>query len=73
MKSTSKIPSEKVNASRRTFVKLAAFTGGVIAASGVPAKQSLSGPELPACTAKPSDKGYRVTPHIQTYYDKARF
>lgn len=73
MKSTTITLSDKVNTSRRAFVKLAAVTGGTIAVTGVSAKEPLSGPELPASTAKPSDKGYHLTPHIQTYYDKARF
>ena len=73
MKSATVIPSEKVNTNRRTFVKLAAVTAGTIAVPGVSASPPLSGPEAPACTEKPSDKGYRITPHIQSYYDKARF
>lgn len=73
MKSATRIPSEKVNASRRTFVKLAAITGGAIAVSGVSATESLPEPELPVSTVKPSDRGYHLTPHIQNYYEKARF
>ena len=73
MKSTTTNLFLKVNTSRRTFVKLAAITGGTIALTGISAKKSLSGPAIPASTAKPSDKGYHLTPHIQTYYDKARF
>jgi hypothetical protein len=72
MKSETIIPFEKVNTNRRTFVKLAAVTAGTIAVTGVSASSPPSGPESPA-GEKPSDKGYRITPHIQSYYDKARF
>ena len=73
MKSKTTILSEKVHASRRTFVKLAAVTGGTIAVTGISAKEFPSRPESPASNEKSSIKGYRVTPHIQSYYDKARF
>lgn len=73
MKRTTTIPSGKVNARRRTFVKLAAVSGGAIVVTGVCAKEFYSVAELPPRTASPSETGYHLTPHIQSYYDKARF
>lgn len=73
MKRATTIPSKKVNSRRRTFVKLAAVTGGTIAVTGISAKEFLPRPELPASAASPPARGYHLTPHIQSYYDKARF
>lgn len=55
--------------SRREFLK------EMVAASGATAVAAVSGTamaESPLPAAKPADKGYRLTPHVRTYYDKAR-
>ena len=60
---------------RRGFLKGLATAGGTAAASGL-----VSHPANAAVTAEPSEgtdsqqkKGYRITPHILEYYEKARF
>jgi len=60
------------NKSRRAFLKEIATVGGATALAAV------SGGAVAAevKTAKPAEqtksRGYHVTPHIRTYYDKAR-
>lgn len=56
--------------SRRDFLRgVAAATGGTVAVAVSGA--SLAEPDGPK-TEKVQPKGYRLTPHIRTYYDKAR-
>lgn len=56
---------------RREFLKGLATVGGATALAAVTGSAVAAEP-----AAKPADKpqaeGYRVTPHIRAYYDKAR-
>lgn len=69
------IRSEKL--SRRSFLKGAAVAGGVAAVSVVgPQVQAAVETQPRARTGEEetaSPKGYRETPHILEYYEKARF
>lgn len=65
-----------VSMNRRGFLKGAAIVGGAAAVStlsqGVTADTQIV--EKPAAkTADDEPKGYRMTPHIREYYEKARF
>jgi len=56
---------------RRSFLRNVAAVGGVAAAAGAAgAGASTPAPVEGVVEARP--KGYRVTPHISKYYDKAR-
>ncbi len=58
---------------RRAFLKQLAAVGGATATVAV-AGRAVAAPGIePAEVAKPEAKGYRLTPHVATYYDKARF
>ena len=57
---------------RRKFLRDLATAGGLAAVAGSAGSVAAQ----PAATAEPRPKpatGYRVTPHISKYYDKARF
>ena len=57
---------------RRKFLRDIATAGGLAAVAGSAGSVAAE----PAATAEPPAKpatGYRVTPHISKYYDKARF
>jgi hypothetical protein len=57
--------------SRRGFLKdLAAAGGAVVAATVASPAVAEPTPEKPARSDQP--KGYQVTDHVQTYYNKAR-
>jgi hypothetical protein len=57
--------------SRRKFLRDIAAAGGLAAVAGSTGATTVDAAAAPAATAgKP--KGYRVTPHISKYYDKAR-
>jgi hypothetical protein len=56
--------------SRRGFLKDLAATGGAVAVASV-AGTAVAAPAAEAPQPKKSE-GYRVTEHVQTYYDKAR-
>ena len=64
-----------VTMNRRGFLKGAAIVGGAAAVStlsqGVTADTQIV--EKPAKAADDKPKGYRMTPHIREYYEKARF
>jgi hypothetical protein len=68
--------ADKLQRSRRTFLKGMAVAGGttvlVSVAAGGPAmaaaQQAQDQSEI-----KPDSRGYHVTSHIRTYYDKAGF
>jgi nitrous oxide reductase len=64
-----------VSTNRRGFLKGAAIVGGAAAVStlsqGVTADTQIV--EKPANAADDEPKGYRMTPHIREYYEKARF
>jgi len=64
--------SRDLDQSRRSFLRNVAIAGGVAAATGTAA----AGASATAATdtvAEARPKGYRVTPHVSKYYDKARF
>lgn len=58
---------------RRTFLRQLAAVGGATATIAVTGR-AVAAPDLeePAAAA-PEAKGYRETPHVSTYYNKARF
>ena len=60
-----------LNKTRRSFLRDLAAVSGAAAVAGS-ASAEVNG--TPASDTKPDrpSKGYRVTPHIQKYYDKAR-
>ncbi len=64
-----------VSMNRRGFLKGAAMVGGAAAVStlsqGVTADAQSVDKPAPASGDKP--QGYRMTPHIREYYEKARF
>ncbi len=64
-----------VTMNRRGFLKGAAIVGGAAAVStlsqGVTADTQIV--DKPARAADDESKGYRMTPHILEYYEKARF
>lgn len=58
---------------RRDFLRLAATGGAVIAAGGVTGT-ALAAEEPPeARPSPPEQRGYRLSEHVRTYYEKARF
>lgn len=59
---------------RRAFLKKLAAAGGATATIAV-AGRAVAAPsvEQAAAPEKPASKGYRLTEHVATYYDKARF
>jgi len=64
-----------VSMNRRGFLKGAAIAGGAAAVStltqGVTADTQIV--KKPARAADDKPEGYRMTPHIREYYEKARF
>ena len=55
---------------RRSFLRDLAAVGGPAAVAGSAGAETAATPVADTEPAQP--KGYRVTPHIQKYYDKAR-
>ncbi len=68
-----KTPSQRPVSDRRTLFKWAAVTFGTIAVSGVSSNVNVPGSEAKESSIKPRKKAYHVTPHINTYSEKARF
>lgn len=56
--------------SRRSFLRGLAVMGGVTAVAASTGADVVESTAKPAPAAKPT--GYRVTPHVAKYYDKAR-
>jgi hypothetical protein len=56
---------------RREFLKGLAVAGGATAMVAVTGR-AYAEPTEPEAPAKPAAKGYHETPHIRTYYQKAR-
>ncbi len=56
---------------RRSFLRNVAAVGGVAAAAGA-ASAGASTPVPAEGVVEARPKGYRVTPHVSKYYDKAR-
>lgn len=59
------------NKTRREFLKGLAVAGGATAMVAVTGR-AYAEPTKPETPAKPAAKGYHETPHIRTYYQKAR-
>ncbi len=68
-----KTTSQRLVSDRRTLLKWAAVAVGTIAVTGVSSDANVPGSDDKEASIKPQKKGYRVTPHIKTYYEKARF
>jgi len=56
--------------SRRSFFKKLALLGGTVALTGFADRRFGAGKNGPKATGE-SGKGYRMTPHIKTYYRTA--
>lgn len=68
-------PTQPASEPRRQFLRRCAVVGGsaaVIGAAGTGAAHVVNDEAAPTA-AEPSRQGYRLTPHIQDYYNKARF
>jgi nitrous oxide reductase len=68
--------SSRDGAARRTFLKAVAIAGGavtVVAAGARVVAADAATAQTPAPQQRPAARGYHVTPHIRTYYDKAGF
>lgn len=59
-----------LNKTRRSFLRDLAAMGGAAAVAGSASAEVAAAPVVEAKPDRP--KGYRLTPHIQKYYDKAR-
>jgi nitrous oxide reductase len=57
---------------RRKFLRDLATAGGLAAMAGSAGAVAAGPAKTPEPQARPAT-GYRVTPHISKYYDKARF
>lgn len=57
---------------RRKFLRDLATAGGLAAVAGSAGSVAAAPAATAAAPAKPAS-GYRVTPHVSKYYDKARF
>lgn len=65
-------PTRPPSVQRREFLRQCAVIGGsatVVAAAGGVAETAPEEPAQPAGREKP--RGYRLTPHIRDYYEKA--
>ena len=60
----------KTKTGRRAFLRNLAAVGGVAAVATSAAAEPGAGTRPAPTAAKP--RGYRVTPHVAKYYDKAR-
>jgi len=58
---------------RRAFLTQLAAVGGATATIAVTGRAAAAPGIEETPTTAPESKGYRETPHISTYYDKARF
>lgn len=63
----------EIPCNRRTFIKLAAITGGIAALVGLrrPADAGRARPAS-APPAEPTAAGYRLSEHVKRYYETAR-
>jgi hypothetical protein len=62
---------KRFESSRRTFLKSAAFLGGVAALLGL-TKRVSSEPVQAKPLEDKSDQGYQLTEHVKRYYETAR-
>lgn len=69
-----KTNGQQTSAGRRRFLQGAALIGGttVLLAAGRSTVWNQEETPAPESSVPPESKGYRVTPHVQTYYEKAR-
>jgi nitrous oxide reductase len=58
---------------RRGFLKSAAALGGAAAATALSSTVAAETPGKPLTEAQQEATGYRETPHILAYYERARF
>ncbi len=60
---------------RRAFLKDVVLAGGATAMAAAAGGALAAAPDqdAPATEKKAEESGYRVTPHVKAYYDKARF
>ena len=68
--------TRSVNEGRRGFLKgMAAIGGGaaVAAAANAAVADTQPSSNLEHAVGNPQPRGYKLTPHIQRYYEKARF
>ncbi|MGD8309013.1 MAG: hypothetical protein PVG98_06185 [Chromatiales bacterium] len=68
-------PADSKGYDRRTFLRGLAGAGAATTALALAggAVGDAGEPESAQSEAQPEREGYRLTPHIRTYYDKARF
>jgi len=65
---------KKHSTDRRALLKGLAVAGTAATAAAAGAATVVTRTEQPAATeSAPQSKGYRLTPHVQEYYRKARF
>lgn len=69
--------SDNIQKPRRRFLQQLMVLGGATGATAVALNTSQAGtqsqqPEASAAPAAPAKKGYRLTKHIRTYYEKAQ-
>jgi len=60
---------------RRAFIKDVVLAGGATAMAAAAGGALAAAPveKDPEASSNAPDTGYRVTPHVRAYYDKARF
>lgn len=64
--------SRTANDDRRAFLKGLAAAGGATALAAITGEAVAGNQTDESAPRKPEQTGYHVTPHIQTYYRKAR-
>jgi len=62
-----------IDAKRRGFLKGAAVASTAAATGTAAASTTLDAELVPAPESTTESKGYRLTDHVRTYYDRARF
>jgi hypothetical protein len=61
----------EITGNRRTFIKDAAFFGGLAVLFGM-GKPDIFKTKQPLPRPEPSGRGYRLTEHVKKYYETAR-
>ena len=63
----------EIPCNRRTFIKLAAITGGIAALAGLRRPPDAGRARAASASpAEPTAAGYRLTEHVKRYYETAR-
>ena len=57
---------------RRAFLKRLAAAGGASAAVAIAGRSAVAAPAEDVASDTAGERGYHETPHIRTYYSKAR-